>query len=152
MAHRTIISQVGEVQGAYGVTNQFPQNHVLYADSFKGDALAVNKEHELFSPRSIDEVFDHYAPTCNDIELYNEEGESVLEDFHFEQIADFYDEGLIAQSHTLSTSQSRIDIYNNAIRQIEQNRDLKRLLSSDKDRRSLLNALMAMREELNNHI
>lgn len=152
MAQRTIISQVGDVQSGYGEATQFPQNHVLYADAFKGDALAVGNEHEVFSPRSIDDVFDHYGPTCNDVELQTEDGETVLEDFHFEQISDFDDDGLIAQSPTLSASQSRIETLNAAIRQVEQNRDLKRILSSDKDRRNLFNALISMQEELKRHI
>lgn len=108
----------------------FPQNRTLYVDQFSGDGPIMDNAYDVFSARDMDTVFDYFHPD-KEIELHNEDGEYVSEQFHFRSIDDFEDEQLIAQSELLSTEESKINTYNDIIRQIEKNKNLRSILSDE---------------------
>ena len=94
------------------------------------------------------EVFEHYQPSKDDVELFDEDGGTVRESFQFKQVKDFEDEQLIAQSELLSEKKSKIDAYNSVIRQMEKNKTLRNAMKNDNAREDLKNALRALLSEL----
>lgn len=75
--------------------------YILYVDHFSDD-YQDNRQHKVCQPKNINDVFNHYKPCKNHIELITEEGDIVYEDFEFQDISDFDDEQLIAHSTILS--------------------------------------------------
>lgn len=148
MPQKTVITKVNELGGEDGIRVHFPQNRVLYADQFTGFPPDTVEERAVFSPSTIDDVFDHYRPSVERIFLTNEEGEFFYEDFSFGSINDFEDEKLIAQSEVLSNSVYKKETYYSIIRSLERNRDLRKLMSDKEGKEALKNVFKAMKAEL----
>lgn len=148
MPQKTVITKVNELGGEDGIRVHFPQNRVLYADQFTGFAPDTAEEREVFSPSTIDDVFDHYRPSIERVFLTNEEGEFFYEDFAFGSLSDFEDEKLIAQSEVLSNSVYKKETYYSIIRCLERNRDLRKLMSDKEGKEALKNVFKAMKAEL----
>ena len=125
----------------------FPQNRTLYVDQFSGDGPILDNAYDVFSARDMDTVFEKFHPE-KEIELHNEDGEYVSEQFHFRSIDDFEDEQLIAQSELLSTEESKINTYNDIIRQIEKNKNLRSILSDESTRDAVKHTLAILLNEL----
>ncbi len=125
----------------------FPQNRTLYVDQFSGDGPILDNAYDVFSARDMDTVFEKFHPE-KEIELHNEDGEYVSEQFHFRSIDDFEDEQLIAQSELLSTEESKINTYNDIIRQIEKNKNLRSILSDESTRDAVKHTIAILLNEL----
>ena len=125
----------------------FPQNRTLYVDQFSGNGPILDNAYDVFSARDMDTVFEKFHPE-KEIELHNEDGEYVSEQFHFRSIDDFEDEQLIAQSELLSTEESKINTYNDIIRQIEKNKNLRSILSDESTRDAVKHTLAILLNEL----
>lgn len=125
----------------------FPQNRTLYVDQFSGDGPILDNAYDVFSARDMDTVFEKFHPE-KEIELHNEDGEYVSEQFHFRSIDDFEDEQLIAQSELLSTEESKINTYNDILRQIEKNKNLRSILSDESTRDAVKHTLAILLNEL----
>lgn len=147
MAKKTVITKVLDAQAQDGVI-EFPQNRTLYVDQFTDNAPNTDEEREGFKPRNLREVFEHYQPSKEGIMLETEEGGSVCEDFSFHEIKDFEDDQLIAQSPLLSEKKAKIDAYNAIVRQLEKNKPLRNALRDEASRRSLLNVLKSLMQEI----
>lgn len=150
MARKTVISKVVEENAQDGVI-EFPQNRTLYADQFTDDASNTDEAREGFKAKSMKEVFEHYQPCKNGVELNTEEGGAVYEDFDFRQIKDFEDEQIIANSKLLSEKKKKIDAYNSVIRQLEKNKALRNALKDPNASTNLKNALLALLSEVENN-
>lgn len=150
MARKTVISKVVEENAQDGVI-EFPQNRTLYADQFTDDAPNTDEAREGFKAKSMKEVFEHYQPCKNGVELTTEEGGAVYEDFDFRQIKDFEDEQIIAKSELLSEKKKKIDAYNSVIRQLEKNKTLRNALKDPTASANLKNALLALLSEVENN-
>lgn len=148
MPQKTIITKVNELGEENGIRLFFPQNRVLYVDHFTNQSPDTPEELAAYMPHTIDDVFDHYKPCVERIELSNENGEISFENFHFNEIGDFDDEQLIAHSETLRNSLYKQDTYFSIIRFLEHDRKLKSLISDHEGRQALKNVLKAMRNEL----
>lgn len=148
MPQKTIISQVAEIGKEGDFTMFFPQNKVLYVDQFNGYAPDTDEDFSVFSPKTIDDVFEHYRPGKEGIFLSDENGDSRYEDFLFGSLKDFEDDGLISQSEILSNGIYKRDTYYSIIYNIERNRELKRLLCDQEAKNALRNAFKAIRSEL----
>lgn len=148
MQQKTIITQVSEMGKEGEMTVFFPQNKLLYVDQFTGYAPDTTEEFSVFSPTSIDDVFEHYRPGIEGLFLADENGESRYESFSFGSLKDFDDEGLISQSEILSNSVYKRDTYYSIIHNIERNRELRRLLGDKEAKNALRNAFIAIRNEL----
>lgn len=148
MPQKTVITKVNELGKDGGISLYFPQNRVLYVDQLTGYAPDTSDERAVYSPTTIDDVFDHYRPCIERIFLSNEDGDGFYEDFHFSCISDFDDEKLIMQSETLSNSLYKKDTYYSIIRLLECNRELRRLLSDPEGKKALKEALKMMKSEL----
>lgn len=148
MSQKTVITKVSELEEENGIRMFFPQNIVLYADQFTGYEPDTTEEMSVFRPSTIDDVFNHYRPKKEGIFLADENGEARYEDFHFGEIEDFNDEKLISQSEILSSSVNKKDTYYSIIRQLERNRDLRKVLNDSDSKAALRDTLKAMLNEL----
>lgn len=148
MPQKTVISKVLEQGEVSGIRLFFPQNMVLYADQFTGYTPDTAEELAVFAPSTMADVFEHYKPRIESIFLANEDGEANYEDFCFNEIGDFEDEKLIANSEILRNSVYKRDTYYSIIRNLERNRELRRLIVDKEGREALKNVLMAIKSEL----
>ncbi len=147
MAKKTVITKVLDVETQDGVI-EFPQNRTLYADQFTADAPTNDEDREPFKASSMKEVFDHYHPKKEEVELVTEDGASVYEDFQFGSLKDFEDEQLIAHSEQLSLEKGKVDALNAIIAQLSKNKTLRNALKDQAIRGNLANALKALLAEL----
>lgn len=147
MAKKTVITKVLDADAQDGVI-EFPQNRTLYVDQFTDNAPNTDEEREVFKPKNLNDVFEHYQPSKEGIVLETEEGGSVYEDFEFRQIKDFEDERLIEQSELLSEKKAKIDAYNAIIRQLQKNKSLRNALKDPDSRASLLTVLKSLMAEI----
>lgn len=145
MARKTVISKVVDEEPRDGVM-VLPQNRTLYADQFTDEAPVG--EPTTFQAKSMKDVFEHYQPKVEDIELNTEDGNSTFENFEFRQIKDFEDDQLIAQSKLMSEEKSKVDGYNSIIRQLEKNKTLRNVMKDDASRNGLKDALKALLAEI----
>lgn len=86
----------------------FPQNRTLYLDQFTTIPPMLDKERELFCPKNINEVFEHYCPHIENIPIETEDGTCICETFHFRCINDFSDDEIIKKSEHLSKLNQQI--------------------------------------------
>ena len=152
MAQKTVITRIDDVEGVKGESIFFPQDRLLYVDQFTGYNPDTQDEHALFSPKTLGDVFEHYSPTKENIELVTEDGDLKYESFLFSEIEDFNDESLIANSETMSYSWSKIEIYQDIARHLKQNRDLNRLLDDASYREALVGLFKTLQAELRSNI
>lgn len=147
MAKKTVISKVMDVEAQDGII-VFPQNRTLYADQFTDEAPTTDEDRAGFKPTSMKDVFEHYQPKKEEVQLETEEGASTYDDFHFHSLKDFEDEQLIAQSEHLSKEKGKIDALNAVIAQLGKNKSLRNALKDQAARGNLANALKALLAEL----
>ena len=147
MAKKTVISKVLDADAQDGII-EFPQNRTLYADQFTDDPPQGDEDREGFKAKSMREVFEHYRPGKEGVELETEEGGTAYEDFEFKSIKDFEDEQLIAQSELLGKEKGKIEALNAIIAQLEKNKALRNALKDEAARDNLANALKALLAEL----
>ncbi|MBR6981782.1 MAG: hypothetical protein IKH88_18390 [Prevotella sp.] len=139
------ISKVLEEEGESNISS-LPPNRTLYVDQFTDEPPL---DDEPWKPNSMKDVFEHYQP-AKSVELEDENGATVTEEFSFREIKDFEDEQLIAQSSLLSEEQAAIDTYATVARQMERNKAMRAALRDDAVRSSLRDALRALLAELEN--
>lgn len=130
----------------------FPQNRVLYADQFTGDAPEGVFEKRMISPHNISEVFAEFKPSKQGIYLETEEGGRINEDLEFRCIEDFDDERLIRHSPTLSDCEARIETLHAVVRNIQRNRAFNSVMNCQEDRDALREVLEAFIDELSETI
>ena len=147
MAKKTVISKVMDVEAQDGII-VFPQNRTLYADQFTDKAPTTDEDRAGFRPTSMKDVFDHYQPKKEEVQLETEEGACTYEDFHFHSLKDFEDDQLIAQSELLGMEKGKIDALNAVIAQLGKNKSLRNALKDQAARGNLANALKALLAEL----
>lgn len=145
MARKTVISKYTGLEAVDGVI-EFPQDKTLYIDQFTDNPPI--KPGEVFRPKTVADVFDHYQPEKKDVRLTNREGQIVKENFKFRSINDFDDKNLIEQSSYLHGLQEAVDAYKNIEQQLIKNKVLKRALNDDESRQNLVDALKALLAEL----
>ena len=125
----------------------FPQNRTLYIDQFTEFGPANNQERVIHQVGNIKEAFQLFNPVM-DIELCNEEGASITENYVITSIEDFIDDNLISQSEHLKATEDRIDVYNNIIRQLERNNVLCDTINEDSAFQSLKNTIKTIINDL----
>lgn len=149
MKQQTVITRIEEETTAgAGECLVFPQNRTLYVDRLSGYVPDTKEDRAVFSPKTLNDVFEHYRPAMEGLAVYDEDGDMRYEDFRFGKIEDFDDDNLIAQSETMTASHDKIDIYHDIMRHLERNRDLNRLLNDDEAKSALVDALRALRSEI----
>lgn len=145
MAKKTIIAKVLDVEAQDGII-EFPQNRTLYVEQLTDKAPI--KPDGVFEPETLEEVFDHYKPEKKNVEMLDQHGKSVKENFQFGSLKDFDDKGLIEQSEFLKNQKSMIESYNLIEQQLLRNKLLRKAFEDEDARKNLVTALQALLSEL----
>lgn len=145
MASKTVISKVLYDDDAAGIV-EAPLDKTLYIDQFTD--LAPIKPGEVFQPETMEDVFEFYKPEKKNVQMHDQEGRPVTEDFRFNAIKDFDDKQLIGQSRYLSKQKAAMDSYKNIEQQMIKNKVLRRAFEDEEGRKNLVSALRALLAEL----
>ena len=129
--------------------NLLDANKTLLIDQFTTDAT---EEPELFEgAKTMADVFDHYKPSV-EVDFENENGETVTETLHFNEMKDFDVNGgkgnLVSNSKVLSDIKLHADNAGKVRKQIEQNSKLRTILKDAQSREDLKALLQSMLDEL----
>lgn len=125
-------------------------NKTLMIDQYTSDAEPGNPEF-VEDIHNINDAFAHFKPTV-EVDFIDEEGGSVNEKLHFNELRDFEAQGgkgrLVENSQFLSGVKQKMDTNAKIRKSIEQNRKLRDILKEDKSRDELKAMLQAMLAEL----
>ena len=125
-------------------------NKTLMIDQYTSDAEPGNPEF-VEDIHNINDAFAHFKPTV-EVDFIDEEGGSVNEKLHFNELRDFEAQGgkgrLVANSQFLSGVKQKMDTNAKIRKSIEQNRKLRDILKEGKSRDELKAMLQAMLAEL----
>ena len=129
--------------------NLIDANKTLLIDQFTTDAT---EEPELFEDaKTMADVFEHYKPTV-DVDFENENGETITETLHFNEMKDFDVNGgkgnLVTNSQVLSDIKMHVDNAAKVRKQIEQNSKLRTILKDGQSKEDLKALLQSMLDEL----
>ena len=127
-------------------------NKTLLIDQFTTDAEPGSPEF-VEDIRNINDAFAHFQPKV-EVDFVDEEGGSVNETLHFNEIRDFEAQGgkgnLVSNSEFLSGVKAKIDTTAKVRKSIEQNRKLRDILKEGESREELKEMLKALLDELEN--
>lgn len=127
-------------------------NKTLMIDQYTTDAEPGNPE-LVENIQNINDAFAHFMPKV-EVDFIDEEGGSVNETLHFNELRDFEAQGgkgnLVQNSAFLSGVKKNIDIHSKIRKSIEQNRKLRDILKDSSAKDELKEMLQAMLEELEN--
>ena len=125
-------------------------NKTLMIDQYTSDAEPGNPEF-VEDIHNINDAFAHFKPTV-EVDFIDEEGGSVNEKLHFNELRDFEAQGgkgrLVENSQFLSSVKQKIDTNAKIRKSIEQNRKLRDILKEAGSREELKQMLQAMLAEL----
>lgn len=125
-------------------------NKTLMIDQYTIDAEPGNPEF-VENIWNINDAFAHFMPKV-EVDFIDEEGGSVNETLHFNELRDFEAQGgkgnLVQNSAFLSGIKKNIDIHAKIRKSIEQNRKLRDILKDSSAKDELKEMLQAMLEEL----
>ena len=125
-------------------------NKTLMIDQYTSDVEPGNPE-LVEDIHNINDAFAHFKPTV-EVDFIDEEGGSVNEKLHFNELRDFDAQGgkgrLVENSQFLSGVKQKMDTNAKIRKSIEQNRKLRDILKEGKSRDELKAMLQAMLAEL----
>ncbi|MGM9760191.1 MAG: hypothetical protein ACI30I_08780 [Parabacteroides sp.] len=125
-------------------------NKTLMIDQYTSDAEPGNPEF-VEDIRNINDAFAHFKPSV-EVDFIDEEGGSVNEKLHFNELRDFEAQGgkgrLVENSQFLSGVKRKMDTNAKIRKSIEQNRKLRDILKEGQSRDELKAMLQAMLAEL----
>ena len=125
-------------------------NKTLMIDQYTSDVEPGNPE-LVEDIHNINDAFAHFKPTV-EVDFIDEEGGSVNEKLHFNELRDFEAQGgkgrLVENSQFLSSVKQKIDTNAKIRKSIEQNRKLRDILKEAGSREELKQMLQAMLAEL----
>lgn len=96
---------------------------------------------------SIADVFKYFTPNI-DVNFQNEEGQTVTENFHFNNVGDFSVKSMTERSPFLGNLSIRKEFYEKVIKQLRSNKVLQRVIAN-KDTKA---AMLAILQELKNQV
>lgn len=97
--------------------------------------------------KTVEEVFNHYKPTVS-VDHDTADGETVSEEFAFNNLGDFTPKNLIQNSPFLKNLSLEQEQYNNIIRQLRNNKVLNNMLSNPQAKAEFIEALRSVASEL----
>jgi hypothetical protein len=100
--------------------------------------------------KTVEDVFKHYKPSVS-VEHETADGETVSEEFTFNNLGDFTPKSLIQNSDFLKNLSLEQDQYNNIIRQLRNNKVLNNMLSNPQAKAEFIEALRSVASELENN-
>ena len=135
-----------EVKGdANEALSELPQNKTLMVEKLTQDPPI--KPEIVEGLKSVDDVFEHYAPTV-DMEFQDSDGGTRKESLHFKGLSDFGVKGITNQSEFLQNLTAQKEQNQKLIKQLKTNRLLKTAVENEAHKTALLNAINALIKEL----
>lgn len=135
-----------EVKGdASEAMSELPQNKTLMIEKFSKEPPI--KPEVVGGLKSINEVFEHYAPNI-DMEFQDSEGGTLKEKLQFKNLGDFGVKGITNQSDFLKNLTAQKEQNQKMIKQFKTNKLLKKALEDEGQKTALLNAINSLIKEL----
>lgn len=97
--------------------------------------------------KTVEDVFNHYKPTIA-IDHETTDGETVKEEFAFNNLGDFTPKNLVENSEFLKNLSVEQEQYNNIIRQLRNNKVLKNMLADPESKAAFIEVLKSVAQEL----
>ena len=149
MEEKNFISKATDEESGSNVS-ALDTNKTLFIDQYTTDVQS--EDPELFEDaKTIADVFDHFKPEV-EVAFTDEEGGTVTETLHFNEIRDFEADGgkgnLVANSEFLAGTKGRMDSVARVRKQIEQNKKLRDILKDPKSKEEFKDYLAALLSEL----
>ena len=149
MEEKNFISKATDEESGSNVS-ALDTNKTLFIDQYTTDVQS--EDPELFEDaQTIADVFDHFKPEV-EVAFTDEEGGTVTETLHFNEIRDFEADGgkgnLVANSEFLAGTKGRMDSVARVRKQIEQNKKLRDILKDPKSKEELKEYLQYLLTEL----
>ncbi|CAM4414838.1 hypothetical protein ACU8V7_26960 [Zobellia nedashkovskayae] len=137
-----------EVKGdASEALNQIPQNRALIAGKLTPNAPV--KPEVVEGLRTVEDVFEHYEPELK-IPFEDKDGGTVNETLKFRNLGDFGKKGIINNSVFLKELEIESDQYKKMIKQLKTNKILKAALEDPEAKKSLVDTIDALIDEIKN--
>ncbi len=135
-----------EVKGdASEAMSELPQNKTLMIEKLSKEPPI--KPEVVGGLKSINEVFEHYAPNV-DMEFQDSEGGARKEKLQFKNLGDFGVKGITNQSDFLKNLTAQKEQNQKMIKQFKTNKLLKKALEDEGQKTALLNAINSLIKEL----
>lgn len=149
MLKENFISQAPDEESNAKVS-PLDNNKSIIIDQYTSDVESGNSE--LFEgAKTMQDVFNHFKPSV-EVEFTDEQGGTVSEQLHFNEMRDFEANGgkgnLVANSPFLSNAKSKVDVSAKIRKQIEQNRRLRDILKDEEGKTELKELLEALLQEI----
>jgi predicted component of type VI protein secretion system len=122
-----------------------PQNKTLIAQKLTPNTPV--RPEIVTGLQNMDEVFEHFDPRIN-VAFQDDEGKVVREELAFKNVGDFSINGLTAQSPFLQDLKTKNEHYQKMIKQLKTNKVLKLALQDPDAKKSVIEALEALIEEI----
>lgn len=134
-------------QDASEALNEIPQNRTLIAAKLTPNMPV--KPAVVEGLKNIEEVFEYFNPTV-DLEFEDKDGGNTKEQVAFKSLGDFGKKGIIANSDYLQSLQIESEQYKKIIKQLKTNKILKAALEDPEAKKSLIDTLDILAEEIKN--
>ena len=149
MEEKNFISKATDEESGSNVS-ALDTNKTLFIDQYTTDVQS--EDPELFEDaQTIADVFDHFRPEV-EVAFTDEEGGTVTETLHFNEIRDFEADGgkgnLVANSEFLAGVKGKMDSVARVRKQIEQNKKLRDILKDPKSKEEFKEYLASLLSEL----
>lgn len=122
-----------------------PDNRTLFIEQFT-DELPSEPKME-YNCSKIEEVFAHYQPKLF-INLLDEQGQNIAEQFHYKNLGDFHPVQLIKRSVFLQTLEESKENYESFKSSLLKNRVLQAILADPELKEAYLTVIDSIIEEL----
>ena len=122
-----------------------PQNRTLMVEKLTADAPIKPEITENL--KTVEEVFQHFKPKV-DVDFQKDDGSSVKETLSFSNLGDFGAQGITLQSNFIGDLRRSKDEYAKLIKQLKTNKLLKTAIENPEMKESLIGALNALIQEL----
>jgi len=122
-----------------------PQNRTLFVGKLTNDD-PISPE-AVQNLKTVEDVYSHYQPNV-DVEFETAEGESVQENFRFNNTGDFQVKNMTERSNFLKGLSIEQEFYEKLVKQLRSNKVLQKALENEDARRGMIDALTTLREEL----
>ncbi|MBU2946324.1 hypothetical protein [Zobellia uliginosa] len=137
-----------EVKGdANEALNVIPQNRALIAGKLTPNAPV--KPEVVEGLRTVEDVFEHYEPELK-IPFEDKDGGTVNETLKFRNLGDFGKKGITNNSVFLKELEIESDQYKKMIKQLKTNKILKAALEDPEAKKSLVDTIDALIDEIKN--
>lgn len=96
---------------------------------------------------TIADVFKYFDPNI-DVNFQNEEGQSITENFHFDNVSDFSVKSMTERSPFLNNLSIRKEFYEKVVKQLRSNKVLQRVIANKDTKTAMLIILKELKKQV----